>query len=445
MSTDSRKTGTAETNAGAKPSDGDRDAAAAPSAPIGHAPVADEDRNRITNWGNQPMAAYLPPADRARAEMHDFRPNPNLRKNPTDFSISLRTRMSTDQQLHYPGPRKQSMRGFEDHYTDIVDFIVRGTHRAWEEKDIGYVYDFYKHNILIRDEDSVRSGRDAVIAGSLGLMNAFPDLRWIPSEIIWAGDDENGFYTSHRSFFVGTNTGWSAFGPPTGRRCTWWVVANCITIGNEIFDEWVIENSASMIQQLGHDVRQVARETANTVDVDAFALIGEGEPDRLRGQSKPSHLPPSTSKEFDPDDFVRRMLHYVWNWRLIGTAREYCAPNIRAFGPSGRTLFGIGDYMHAIIARLAMFPDLAYSIDDIYWMGNDAEGYMVAARWSLVGTHSGHGIYGKPTGRKVRMWGVSHFSIVNRKIQEEWTMFNEFFVLQQLYRDAPAAIGSSTN
>ena len=109
-----------------------------------------------------------------------------------------------------------------------------------------------------------------------------------------------------------------------------------------------------------------------------------------------------------------------------------------AFGDKpGRALFGIGDYMHAIVARLAMFPDLAYSVDDVYWMGNDAEGYVVNVRWSIVGTHTGHGVYGPPTGRRVRMWGISHFSINNRKIFEEWTMFNEFFVLQQLYRDDP--------
>jgi predicted ester cyclase len=393
--------------------------------------------SRIANWGNQPMPAWLPEGDRARAAIHDFHPNPFARTNPRDFSISLRGRMSTDQQLHHPGPRRQSLRGFEDHYTDIVDFIVRGTHRAWEEKDIGYVYDFYKHNILIRDEVGVRSGRDAVIAGSLGLMSAFPDMKWVPSEIIWAGDDENGFHTSHRSFFVGTNTGWSSFGPPTGRRCRWWVVANCITLGNEIYEEWVIENAASLVQQLGRDVRQTAREAANAIDVDNFALIGAGEVDRLRGQSKPVHLPPAASSAFDPEDFVRRMLHYVWNWRLIGTLRECVAPTIAAYGPCDRATFGIGDYMHATVARLAMFPDLTHVVEDVYWMGNEAEGYMVNVRWTIVGTHTGHGIYGKPTGRRVNFWGITHYKIKGGRILEDWTMFNEFFLLQQLYRDEP--------
>ena len=33
------------------------------------------------------------------------------------------------------GKRTQPMRGFEDSYTDIVEYIVRCTHRIWNERD----------------------------------------------------------------------------------------------------------------------------------------------------------------------------------------------------------------------------------------------------------------------------------------------------------------------
>ena len=303
--------------------------------------------------------------------------------------------------------------------------------------DTLYVYDFYRHNIIVRDEGAVNVGRDQVIANSLGLMNAFLDMRWLPGEVIWSGDHDNGFHTSHRGVFIGTNTGWSQFGPPTGRRCTCWAMANCIAIGNEIYDEWVIENAATMVQQMGLDVKQAARDAAAAMDLDLWASVGAGEPDRLQGQGKPQHLPPPPTDRFGPEDFTRRMLHYVWTWRTIGMTRDYFAANIRAFGPSGRATYGIGDYMSGITARLALFPDLAMSVDDLYWMGNDSEGHMVAARWSAVGTHRGMGIYGKPTGRRVRLWGVSHFNIRGGKIIEEHSMFNEFNVLQQILREDP--------
>jgi predicted ester cyclase len=82
-----------------------------------------------------------------------------------------------------------------------------------------------------------------------------------------------------------------------------------------------------------------------------------------------------------------------------------------------------------------MFPDLVHQIDDIYWMGNDQDGYLTSVRWSIVGTHRGAGIYGPPTGRRVYMWGISQHHIQHGKIVEEWMLFNEFAVMQQIFRD----------
>ena len=59
---------------------------------------------------------------------------------------------------------------------------------------------------------------------------------------------------------------------------------------------------------------------------------------------------------------------------------------------------------------MAMFPDLAHQVDDVYWMGNEREGYLVSVRWSIQGTHRGAGIYGTPTGRDVLMWGIDQLT-----------------------------------
>lgn len=45
-------------------------------------------------------------------------------------------------------PRAQGMRGFDPIYTDIVDCIVRCTHRIWEERDVGLIYIQYTHNCV---------------------------------------------------------------------------------------------------------------------------------------------------------------------------------------------------------------------------------------------------------------------------------------------------------
>ncbi len=84
-----------------------------------------------------------------------------------------------------------------------------------------------------------------------------------------------------------------------------------------------------------------------------------------------------------------------------------------------------------------MFPDIAAQVEEVYWMGNEEEGYLASLRWSAVGTHRGFGVYGRPTGRQCRIWGINQYRIKDGRIREEWMMFNEFDLLQQIMASDP--------
>ena len=88
-----------------------------------------------------------------------------------------------------------------------------------------------------------------------------------------------------------------------------------------------------------------------------------------------------------------------------------------------------------IISLLASFPDLALSIEDLYWMGNTKDGYLVSVRWGAVGKHKGNGSYGQPSNREVYLWGITQWEIKNNKIIKEWTGFNELAILMQILGD----------
>src|SRR5581483_3112482 len=159
----------------------------------------------------------------------ELSPYSGSRANPSDFNISLGAKGGTDVLLSRDqGPQRQSMRGFDPSYVDIVDYIVRITHRIWEEKDIGYIYDCYRHNCHVTDDAGLQYGRDKIVADTVHTINAFPDIRLYADEIVWAGDDSSGFHTSHRTVIVGHNTGFSRWGAPTGRRVVVWAIANCV-------------------------------------------------------------------------------------------------------------------------------------------------------------------------------------------------------------------------
>lgn len=374
------------------------------------------------------------PAEPARAQFESLKSE----HMPKDFSVSLDAyrRGGTDNFIgRAPEDLKtQSMRGFEPTYGNIIDYIVRITHRIWEEKDIGYIYDTYSHDCTVWDDLGLQYGRDKIVADTVHTNNAFPDIRLVADEVVWAGNEDVGFHTSHRTKILGTNTGFSRFGPPTGKRVQLWCIANCVARANEIFHEHVIYDTAGLLQQLGIDVVETAKRFAAVRQTSPLiANFMAGEPTRLPGQGKPEkHAIPDARD--DIDDFVRSTFQTIWNRRNFGAIDRVYSPNVVMQGSTGRVYRGTGQVRAFILSMVAMFPDISLTIDDLYWMGNPAEGYVVSVRWSAVGTHRGFGPYGEPTGKQMILWGINQWILKDGLIQKEWAMFNEFGILMQLNR-----------
>ena len=56
---------------------------------------------------------------------------------------------------------------------------------------------------------------------------AFPDLRIHVTDVFCTGNDVDGYKTTMPDVLTGTNTGPSAFGPPTGRKVAYNGIAVC--------------------------------------------------------------------------------------------------------------------------------------------------------------------------------------------------------------------------
>ncbi len=335
-----------------------------------------------------------------------------------------------------PGTEKrQSMRGFDDEFVDIVDYIVRITHKIWEEKGIGRIYDYYAHNILIHTMDGKTYGRDKVIAASLQTMSAFTDIRLHADDVIWSGNDEDGFHSSHRIIWIGHNTGHSIYGPPTGRKVMRQGIAHCFVKDNYIVEEWICRDELALIRQLGFDEHALAKKMAKQVAASgADGLEIPGEVERLEGQLPPVTLPPQSSDGFDIEDFIRHSFYEIWNWRLLNKIDDYYSPNYVCRTSSNRHLYGLGEFKAYVLSLLSAFPDAAVTIDHICWLGNEQSGYRVATRWTMLGTHAGPGSYGPPTGKRVQIMGITHYEIKQGRFIQEWTAFDEFALLKQIYR-----------
>lgn len=389
-------------------------------------------RGPATAQAVQPEAASPSPVSRTKLRFDPL----DDRHMPTDFSISLEAyrRGGTDKFLAAAPEhaKTQPMTGFEPTYVNIVDYIVRITHRIWEEKDIGYIYDTYSHDCRVWDDVGLQYGRDKIVADTVHTNNAIPDIRLVADEVIWAGDAEASFHTSHRTMILGTNTGFSRFGAPTNRPVRLLCIANCVARDNEIYDEHVAYDTAAMIRQLGFDVAETAkRAAAGRADGPFAPNFAAAEPKRLTGQGKPARR--TIPKPSDGiRDFATTAIDTIWNGRDFAAMEKIYASDVVFEGSTGRVYRGVGQLRSHVLSMLAMFPNLAMTVDDLYWMGNAEDGYLVSIRWGGIGAHRGHGPYGEPTGRETHLWGITQWLIEDDQIQKEWTVFNEFGVLMQL-------------
>lgn len=347
---------------------------------------------------------------------------------PTSFEISVDTRVGTAR----PRERRQRMRGFDERYVDIVDYIVGITEEIWDRKNLGYLHECYASDIFRMEENGPKIGRAAVLTDSAVVLQSMPDVATFADECIWAGDDEVGFHTSHRGPEIGRNTGASVFGSATNTRIATWSMANCVAKDNYIYEEWELANTGSVIRALGLNIVETARRTASERSSAPFTEYTE-RIDRFRDSPPAQAVTPDGG--FDPDAFARFLFHSIWNRRNLHLIDSVYSPTVRFHGPTDRELYGRAQVTEFVLSLLGTFPDLALTVDEIYWMGNDIDGYRISTRWSAVGTHTGPALYGSPTGREVFIWGITQQYITRATITEEWTLFNEFHIMQELFRD----------
>jgi predicted ester cyclase len=355
---------------------------------------------------------------------------------PTDYSISLQnyTKRGTPNETRIPdnfGP-KQSLRGFEDTYQNIVDYIVRITYKIWEDRDVEYIADTYSDQSEVFDDYGLQHGCQKIIQDTQHTTGAYSDIKLIADEVIWAGNDEIGFHTSHRTIIRGTNDGDSKYGPATNKSIDVLVIANCVALDNEIFLEHVLYNNSSMLQQLGQNLEELVPKLA------ASPFPGwprsQATWDSLRNSTRPDS-PLSIAQPvngFDVDRFARSTMDRLWNKRDFAAAANVYATDFTFAGPTDRNFTGTAAYEAFLDALLLAFPDLQHQVDEVYWMGNDKDGYLSSERWSAEATHSGPGMYGAPTGKTVQIWGITQHQIVGGKIVAEWMLFNELDLLMQL-------------
>jgi len=344
-------------------------------------------------------------------------------------------------------PRSQSLRGFDDIYTDIVDYIVRCTHRIWDERDIGLIYTHYTHNCVLYGTTGTIYTREEIVRDTIQRLVSFPERRGMATHVIWKGNDREGFYTSHLVTGTGRHSQHGHLGAPTGRMFTSRTVADCMIFENKIYREWVVADTTAILQQLGLDVQAYAERIAKASFEKGIVSLDIGENRHMIGQYPPEAEADTSIATTELERHTLRWLHDVFNRKMLGTIAKVYAPTVQYHGPLMAELYGHASVIHQTLGLIGSLPDAAFVPQHICSTPCEEGGEKVAVRWILEGHHLGFGTLahlGPPTGKRVQIMGMSHFHYKDGKIVDEWRVFDEASALVQVklaqLADAKAAM-----
>jgi predicted ester cyclase len=328
--------------------------------------------------------------------------------------------------------KKQNMRGFDEDYNDFVDYIMKITHRIWEEKGIGIIYDTYHNNVILHSASQNITGIKEVVSGTMQTLHAFPDRRLIGQNVIWSGFDKNGYLSSHRILSTATNLGDSSFGPATGRKVTFRTAVDCAAEDNRIHEEWLVRDNLWIVKQLGFDPHEVAKKMAKASAHKTPALQSRfGFCEAMEGQFFPKTY---TAKNSSVGEMMLEMTSRIYNYKLFNEVKKYYHENAVVHYICDNDLVGHNEIQGMMISLFASFPNGSFDVDRVtYNQRAKEEEFDVAVRWRIRGLHEGIGFFGNPSGKPIEILGISHYHIAENKVKEEWITFDGLDVLRQVY------------
>ncbi len=251
--------------------------------------------------------------------------------------------------------------------------------------------------------------------------------------IVWGGNDQDGYHSSHLICTYMTNLGPSEFGPATGRRAKIHVIAHCVCKHNRIVEEWLVRDNYALAEQLGFDPLSYAREqAAKPIDPGGtFARWLAREHERVRVVGRDRLAYPAAGE--DRESFVRAALHNIWNGQMLGDCRLLYADNARLHASAREDYDGVDQVTRFYVDIMGAMPDARISVD--YTCSKAMrDGEFVAARWVIAGTHTGSALWGDASNAPLVILGESQYRLFDGRVVEEWLVFDELAVLTQVER-----------
>ena len=317
------------------------------------------------------------------------------------------------------------MRGFSNEFKDLPDYILKITREIWEDRGLATLHHYYAKDLPMRFPSGLVTGNENVINGTMATIAEFPDRELLGEDVIWSGDEEAGFLSSHRILTTGTHLGHGAFGKPTGKRFVIRAIADCAAKDNAIYDEWLIRDVSGIVKQLGKDVRKFTRKMIER-EGGFKACVKPFTPDQdVDGGYK------SDGNDNEWGQRLKDVLTRIMDKDFAVIPAEYDRA-CHIFHPGARDSISHQGADRAWLPLRSSFPSAKFEVHHVIGREDPMMPPRAAVRWSLTGKHDGYGLFGAPSGADVHVMGMTHTEFGPNGLRHEFTLFDEVAIWKQI-------------
>ncbi|MEL6607724.1 MAG: ester cyclase [Pseudomonadota bacterium] len=142
---------------------------------------------------------------------------------------------------------------------------------------------------------------------------------------------------------------------------------------------------------------------------------------------------------FDPrwssvEDYILGITEDIWERRQIDSLTRYYADGLIVRSPAS-VVVGNDGIIAATMATLAEFPDRQLPGEDVIWCATGADSFLSSHRLYCTATHTGAGVYGAPTGRKLAYRILADCWCRENAVQDEWLVRDQAAIVTQMGMD----------
>ena len=317
------------------------------------------------------------------------------------------------------------MKGFDKKYKDFPDYILKITKQIWEGKDVESIGEFYTDNIPVRSPFGITYGNKPVIEATYNTLKEFPNRQLLGEDVIWNGNDDIGYHSSHRILSKGTHLGDGFYGKPTGKDIFYRVIADCACKNNQVYDEWIVRDQGAMVRQIGYSPKEFAQ-----IMIDKEGGLKKAKKLFDKSEIKPSDYHPEDVRINSAGEKYSKILNSVFEEGY--DFRDYNrASNI--YWPGNRLGHGREDIAKFWNSLKNIFTEIKFSIEHVGYLDEPNKNPRASIRWFLEGMHSiDSEEYGKKTNSKLFIMGINHVELNKDSIIREWVLFDEVAIWKQI-------------